>query len=497
MEIIKLEELRKRIHPDLRNLIICKKDITAPQNIKRYGVEFVLSEEEPSSLPDEFGVEPVDDYDTVIPLMGYSFTFDELNPEQKYLYIQFLCNPYSGEISSEYAYLFYRGLERLIFTGDSHKAFDVILKLRNVYNEGSTFRNYSARMLLYMSALISNKKLFERTVETIDFTESIKSINKYYMFAKYKLNIHFDEKDFMMLASKFGFTNKLYINKYPQIFEECLKNIISRKTKKCYVPISKCIYQNEHKNSITHVFSVFANSSIACAEISTEVSSEGKKIVSALLLEAHNMVKIKILELKKAGQMSEVNNPPKRKAIPKPAVSEKAFEKMEQELMTAFEKSISAEEKYKKCCDLCNHYFTYRKENKPYYEKCLEYCKICLDLIPNILQEYSRKKEQEYLDLKEKKNRYIKSNDYFMLNIVQNSIDRLEEKFDFSKKVDAFVYMVTIFSEQGKPSESIFACDRALEYYMETEPKSRIGIMSKSLQIEYFKKERAKIEEQK
>jgi len=113
------------------------------------------------------------------------------------------------------------------------------------------------------------------------------------------------------------------------------------------------------------------------------------------------------------------------------------------------------------------------------------------------MKENNRKKEQEYLDLKEKKNRYIKSNDYFMLNIVQNSINRLEEKFDFSKKVDAFVYMVTIFSEQGKPSECIFACDRALKYYMETEPKSRIGIMSKSLQIEYFKKERAKIEEQK
>ena len=162
---------------------------------------------------------------------------------------------------------------------------------------------------------------------------------------------------------------------------------------------------------------------------------------------------------------------------------------MEKELMMFFEKSNDAEEKYNKCCDLCEHYFTYRKINEAYSEKCLEYSEICLRLISDVLHEYNTKKEQEYLDLKEKKNRYIKSNDYFMLNIVQNSIDRLEEKFDFSKKVDAFVYMVTICSEQGNPSESIFVCDRAMEYYMDTEPKSRLGIMSKSLQREYFKKE--------
>ena len=304
----------------------------------------------------------------------------------------------------------------------------------------------------------------------------------------------------MLLSSKFGFKNKLYLNKYPEIFKECLDRAILEKYKNGYVPISKCINQSSNKSnnkSNNNLFAVspFANSSLLCASIKVDISNEGQKTVYSLLQEAHDMTKVKLGEMRKVGNVPKPHNLSIRKKSPAPAFSEKAFAKMEKELMMFFEKSNDAEEKYNKCCDLCEHYFTYRKINEAYSEKCLEYSEICLRLISDVLHEYNTKKEQEYLDLKEKKNRYIKSNDYFMLNIVQNSIDRLEEKYDFSKKVTVFVYMVTIFAEQGKPSESISVCDRALKYYMETEPKSRIGMMSKFVQIEYFKKEKTKIEE--
>ena len=493
MKTIKLVELKQQVHSDLKNLLICKKDIIDNQNIKWHGKEFVLSKDEPSAMPDEFEVEPVDEYDSVIPLLGYSFTFDMLNAEQKYIYTKFLCNPYSGEFSIGYVYLFYCGLERLFFT-NTNQVVDIILKLRDAYKEKSSFRNYSAKMLLYMSAVMNDKKLFKRTVESINLKDEIQYIEKYYIFAKYKLNIPLDAYDFILLANKFGFANKLYINKYPEIFLKCLESIISNKYKNGYVPLSKCISLNK-KNGITYAFTPFANLTIACGEINTEISEENKKTIFTLLQETHNTVKDRLAKLRKTGEMPEAKIPSKRTPIPMPVITAKAFAKMEQELMVAFDKAVGAEEKYNKCCDLCKHYFTYRKENSSYSENCLKYCEICLSLIHDVLQEYDRKKKQEQVYLKKQIEQFTKSNDDFMQSIIQRSIDGLERKYCFWKKIVAFKYMVTIFSEQEKITQIISVCDRALEYYAELKPIFPIAIMSKSQEMEFFRKEKSNAEE--
>ncbi len=82
-----------------------------------------------------------------------------------------------------------------------------------------------------------------------------------------------------------------------------------------------------------------------------------------------------------------------------------------------------------------------------------------------------------------------------MQSIVQGSIDRLDETYSFPKKVEAFNYIVAILAEQGKMSECISTCNRAIKYYSDIETKNRLGLMIISQQIEYFKKEKAKIEE--
>ncbi len=492
MKAIKLVELKKQIHSDLKNLLICKNDIIDKQNLKWHGNEFVLSKDEPSAMPDEFEIKSVDEYDSVIPLTGYSFTFDMLNAEQKYTYTQFLRSPYSGEFSIEYVYLFYCGLERLFFN-KTNQVVDVILKLRDTYKEKSSFRNYSAKMLLYMSAVMNDKKLFNRILESINLKDEIQYIEKCYIFAKYKLGIPFDAYDFILLANKFGFTNKLYINKYPEMFQECLENIISNKYRNGYVPLFECISQNK-KSGITYAFTPFANSSVACTEINTEISEENKKTISALLQKTHDMVKAKLAELRKTGNMPEAKVPAKRTPIPRPVITAKAFTKMEQELMMAFENSVEVEEKYNKCCDLCKHYFTHREENHSYSEKCLEYSEVCLGLITDVLQQNDSKKEHEYKYLKEQLKEYTKSNDNFMLSIIQNSIDGIERKYCFWKKIDAFKYMVTIFAEQGKISEVLSACDRALEYYAGLKPMGPLAIMSKSQEMDFFRKEKSNAE---
>jgi hypothetical protein len=82
----------------------------------------------------------------------YFPTYSGLTPEQKGLYIQLLQNPYNNNIDIGFVFILYYGLERHLLIGDYEKAFEVILKLRDIHTNKS-FQSYSANAIILTSLL--------------------------------------------------------------------------------------------------------------------------------------------------------------------------------------------------------------------------------------------------------------------------------------------------------------------------------------------------------
>ena len=103
MKTVTFCELKKQVHQDLINLLWTKNQIQTEKTIKLNGAQFILSENETSIFSEKFEVEPVEEIEDAIPLYGYP-VFEELSPDQKYVYMQFLQNPYDGKYPSSYVF---------------------------------------------------------------------------------------------------------------------------------------------------------------------------------------------------------------------------------------------------------------------------------------------------------------------------------------------------------------------------------------------------------
>ena len=87
--------------------------------------------------------------------LPYYPTYRSLTPEQRGIYIKFLENPFIGNVDIGYVFLLYYGLERHLIYGDYERAYKLILKLRDIYSNGS-FQSYSANALV-LTSLLHNK----------------------------------------------------------------------------------------------------------------------------------------------------------------------------------------------------------------------------------------------------------------------------------------------------------------------------------------------------
>lgn len=499
MKKIRKGILLQEMNPELKQILYSKNK--AKEGPFIYSGKKITLSEDPMKLPEEFDVEPIEDYSEAIPLIGYGNSFRELDHEQKYIYTQLLCEPFDGCISVEYVYLLYQALERKLFTSDINAVFDIIIKLRDIYQEPSTFRNYSARVMLFMSAIMKNKALFDKVVSSFKLPEDFAYVYYFYFYAKYMLNIPFDAKDLMMLASKFGFNNKTYINKYPEIFEEYLNEIISQRINIKGIPVKDCVNITEHQTT-KHInpgfpiaFSPFANKSISCEGFKCEITDKGKENVSLLLQEAHNLTKLKISELRRSGMLPEIKSPQKRTVTKRNDVSETALGKMEHLLINAVDNAISAEEKYEACCKLCEHYYKYRKQHNLYGKRCIDYCKISWELIPIIEADNQAKKEEEKKTNSKLLESYVLSGDEFMIKIVKSALDNLDKKYSFTKIVFTFGYAITVLKEKGLYEEALKVCDKAIKHYRNYPKDNKMADAIATQRIEYFNNERKAIGE--
>ena len=159
---------------------------------------------------------------------SYYPTYTELSPEQKWVYLNLLSNPYNTEIDIGFVFILYYGLERHLLLGNFEKAISVILKLRDVHTNKS-FQSYSANAVVLSCMLHKRGDLVLDFIKSLDKEHELAFSDNLFLICYYSFDIPLIPKDIMRMASTFEFNKNNYIKKYPELFLKCLTDIVTSK----------------------------------------------------------------------------------------------------------------------------------------------------------------------------------------------------------------------------------------------------------------------------
>ena len=418
-----------RLHPDLGGLVWIgdgkfKNYTDSQNNINRFEVgdlSFTLSfgqETEPSLIFTSLPVKKPSSIENV-DRPPYFPSYSGLTPEQRFIYLRLLNNPYDASIDIGYIFILYYGLERHLLQGDFDKAFNVILKLRDVHKNKS-FQSYSA------NALILTAKLYERGEMIMEFLKSLDKEWEYnfsdnlFLLCCYSFNAPITPAIIMRMAKTFEFDNTNYIKKYPDMFERCLRDVLMENSSDDRVFLEKYFTKAELKKIKTQDVPIFANMSIRSKSIPVPLLSEGFKLkrdMSLALEKAHELAKAAIADSRKKGTLIEAAKPVEKKKPPvQDAVLDKAdvaikrhqFDrsKIPQGTFTHEDFSVDKNPIVKKhfdCIEVVQKNYARRNEGVNFLKKAVDACKKQIDISAEAAywlyaeRDFRRKQiEQEY-----------------------------------------------------------------------------------------------------
>lgn len=148
--------------------------------------------------------------------------YSDLSPEQRWMYWKFLSDPYNPNNDIGYVFIFYYGLERHLLYGNFEKAFNLILKLRDVYSNKS-FQQYSSSALILSSMLHKRPDYAKIFIDSLDQEHEFYIPAELYILCKFGLNIPITAFDLIHFHKFFGFTNNRYIKSNKDLF---MKNLV-------------------------------------------------------------------------------------------------------------------------------------------------------------------------------------------------------------------------------------------------------------------------------
>lgn len=225
--------------------------------------------------------------------------YSELSPEQRYEYWSFLANPYSGNHDIGYVFIFYYGLERHLFEGKFEKAFDMILRLRDIY-DNSSFQHYSADACVLACILHQNANCAMNFMRSIDKEFEYKFNPHVYFFCKDAFGLPVTPEDIFRYYRAFSFDNNRYIKNNPELFLNILKSNFQSQFNSDKVLISSLIL---HRNEVSTIsLPIFANVSIRdnYVEIPNLINTYFGGKMLLLLQKTHEDVKKVLAEQRKA-----------------------------------------------------------------------------------------------------------------------------------------------------------------------------------------------------
>lgn len=301
---------------------------------------------------------------------SYYPSYSGLTPEQRWVYLQLLKNPYDTNIDIGYVFILYYGLERHLLLGDFDRAFDLILKLRDAHKNKS-FQYYSANALILTSMFHKRGEKISDFINSLDKEYEYSFSDNLFLMCYYSLNMPLQAKDIMRMAKTFEFMNTNYIRKYPDIFCEVLSNVLFEKYGKNNVILSQFINKSELIKIQYEKVGMFANMSIIDKQISIPMLRDSfklKKEINILLEDTHNRTKVKISAMRKDGTIKEpiinAKNEPKQKKSP-----------IDKRLLKDLPSSANCLDKHFHYQEQIQAFYARRDEDSKYLEMAIEACK--------------------------------------------------------------------------------------------------------------------------
>ena len=177
---------------------------------------------------------------------SYYPTYSGLTPEQKWVYLNLLTNPYNKSINIGFVFILYYGLERHLLSGNFEQAIDVIIKLRDVHTNKS-FQSYSANAIVLSCMLHNRGDLVLKFIESLDKEHELAFSDNLFLICYFSFDFPLLPKDIMRMAKTFEFNNANYIKKYPDLFLISLKEAIQDKLGTESIDLKKYLTASEIK----------------------------------------------------------------------------------------------------------------------------------------------------------------------------------------------------------------------------------------------------------
>lgn len=449
------------IHDDLRDLVWIGdgkyqnyKQIQENNNsVDLDGIRITISflnQEEPSLIYTNQRVSPsrrIEDVERP----PYYPTYSSLTPEQKWVYLNLLANPYNPSIDIGFVFILYYGLERHLLLGNFEKALEVILKLRDVHTN-SSFQSYSANAIILSCMIHQRGDLILKFIESLDKNHELAFSDNLFLMCYYSFGLRILPKDILRMAKTFEFNNTNYIKKYPELFLECLKEAIVERTGAESIELKQYLTPTEIKKIKTQDARIFANMSLVDKSILIPLLSDNfklKKEMHHFLEIAHESVKARLSTMRKSGKQ------PVQKETPKKSEKQIAFDsRKERELLAELSKKennpVSRHFLY---IELQNFYYRYRSLGEEYINKCIKYCVLDINSLSELNEAYMA---EEILSLKQ-------LSSYYSAKELNDSINRVKQQ-GFIGNIPAFSRLAIIYEKQKEFQKAIEICDKAIKY---------------------------------
>ncbi|WP_352404472.1 TerB N-terminal domain-containing protein [Sporanaerobacter acetigenes] len=250
------KDLKSNIDPDIFNLLWFAdgpyQNYDINEHIKTYEegpitISFYTSHSfEPSVLYVSLPIKKPTDINKV-DSPSYYPSYKNLDPEQRWIYLNWLIDPYKP-IDIGYVFIFYYGLERHLVLGEFDKAFDVILKLRQTHNNNS-FKYYSDNALVLSTILHNRPDKLKQYLECIGETEC-SSNTATYLLAKYTFKQKLNSQDIIQVSKSVGFTNHRYIKNEYALFKEVLEDNLTELFNEPFFPLENFNIKNCSKTDV-------------------------------------------------------------------------------------------------------------------------------------------------------------------------------------------------------------------------------------------------------
>lgn len=228
--------------------------------------------------------------------------YRELTPEQKWLYWKFLSDPYNPLNDIGYVFIFYYGLERHLLYGNFDSAFELILKLRDVYKNKS-FQMYSSSALILSAMLHKRPDYADKFIASLDKEYEFQIQGELYFLCKFGLNMPIDAIDIVRFHKFFSFTNNRYIKNNAELFINNLKKNILNENGGSEILYAQNYFSKRDVAQLDYVsIPVFANVSIREKEIKIPNISQSSRFtgkIFMLLNKTHEDTKAELAAMRK------------------------------------------------------------------------------------------------------------------------------------------------------------------------------------------------------